>query len=121
MRAARGAEGSRRCTAQGVHGHDVDKDFLAEVEKPNSRSRRCRATSIASLVSDIYKTTPPAVAEKAQAMLKVAMQSVVPAKAGRHKSLRRADLAEDIGEFSATCFRSSGLARATSGKSLSRS
>jgi tripartite-type tricarboxylate transporter receptor subunit TctC len=48
----------------------VDKDFLAEVEKAKFEITAVPGDRIESLVMDIYRSTPPAVAEKAAAMLK---------------------------------------------------
>jgi tripartite-type tricarboxylate transporter receptor subunit TctC len=48
----------------------ADKEFLAEVEKAKFEITAVSGDSIATLVTDIYKTTPPAVAEKAAAMMK---------------------------------------------------
>ena len=48
----------------------ADREFLADVEKAKFEITAVSGDSIASLVTDIYKTTPPAVAEKAAAMMK---------------------------------------------------
>jgi len=48
----------------------ADKEFLAEVEKAKFEITAVAGDKIESLVTDIYKTTPPAVAEKAAAMMK---------------------------------------------------
>jgi tripartite-type tricarboxylate transporter receptor subunit TctC len=48
----------------------ADKDFLAEVEKAKFEITAVSGDRIESLVTDIYRSTPPAVAEKAAAMMK---------------------------------------------------
>jgi tripartite-type tricarboxylate transporter receptor subunit TctC len=48
----------------------ADKEFLAEVDKAKFEITAVPGDKIESLVTDIYNTTPPAVAEKAAAMLK---------------------------------------------------
>jgi tripartite-type tricarboxylate transporter receptor subunit TctC len=48
----------------------VDREFLAEVEKAKFEITAVSGEAIQGLVADVYRTTPPAVAEKAQAMLK---------------------------------------------------
>jgi tripartite-type tricarboxylate transporter receptor subunit TctC len=48
----------------------ADKEFLAEVEKAKFEVTPVSGEKIESLVLDIYKTTPPSVAEKAAAMVK---------------------------------------------------
>jgi tripartite-type tricarboxylate transporter receptor subunit TctC len=48
----------------------ADKEFLADVEKAKFEITAVPGDKIESLVTDIYRSTPPAVAEKAAAMMK---------------------------------------------------
>ena len=48
----------------------ADKDFLAEVEKAQFEITPVSGEKLEKMVMDIYRSTPPAVAEKAAAMVK---------------------------------------------------
>ena len=48
----------------------TDRDFLAEVEKAQFEITAVSGEKLETMVSDIYRTTPPAVAAKAAAMVR---------------------------------------------------
>ena len=48
----------------------TDKEFLADVAKAQFEITAVSGDKLESMVLDIYRSTPPAVAEKAMAMVK---------------------------------------------------